>query len=79
MLLKELKNQILNNHNFDNFIYNGKLINKSFIHKAKKDDLEEILKLLIEDKEKKEIINTSLRIFVSAPLLNNNETISACP
>lgn len=57
MLLKELKNQILNNHNFDNFIYNGKLINKSFIHKAKKDDLEEILKLLIEDKEKKEIIN----------------------
>lgn len=56
MLIKELKYQILDIYKFDELIYNGKKINKSYIHKAKKDDLENILNLLINNNNKTELL-----------------------
>jgi len=57
MLVKDLKYQILDIHKFDELIYNGKKINKSYIHKAKKDELENILNLLIINNNKTELLN----------------------
>ena len=50
MLVKDLRNEILLNHNFNLLNFKGNIINRSYIYKAKKDELIEILKILNEKK-----------------------------
>lgn len=50
MLVKELRNEILLNHNFNLLNFKNTIINRSYIHKAKKDELIEILNILNQKK-----------------------------